>query len=248
MEAPPLPGKAHAARTVEALLDRLSADLVAAGLGAVRRFGDFHLALSGGSTPQPLYERLMFDPDSRALPWRRTHLWLVDERCVPPDDSMSNFRMIRETIVDHADIPPEQVHPIAAVSETAVEDYERALQESLGWRERGEDRLDFVLLGLGSDGHTASLFPRSEALREERRLVVHVHHPAAQPPDRITMTLPLINAARLAAVLVTGDSKADMIERVVKGHDTVDDLPIKGVCPRNGELRWYLDAAACGWR
>jgi 6-phosphogluconolactonase len=248
MPPPALPGEVIVERDIDLLIDRLAAEMVAAGIAAVRRFGDFHLALSGGSTPQPLYERLMYDPNCRALPWRRTHLWIVDERCVPLEEPQSNFRMIRETIVDHADIPPEQVHPIAATAERAAEEYEGLLKEKLGWRERGEDRLDFILLGMGVDGHTASLFPRSEALHEEVRWVVRVTHAAAQPPERITMTFPMINAARSIAVLATGPAKAATIQRLAAGRDSIDDLPVKGVRPEGGrgELTWYLDAAAAG--
>lgn len=244
--APPLPGRAVAAETLDDLIDKVAADIVVHAENCVRTFGDFHLALSGGSTPQPLYERLMYDPNYRRLPWRRTHLWIVDERCVPFDDPRCNFRLIDETIVDHSDIPRNQVHPIFATSPTADVDYERDLRETLAWREKGQDRLDCVLLGMGADGHTASLFPHSDALREQSRLVRFNEHQAADPPERITMTFPIINSARFIAVLVAGAAKAGMLQRIALGDDAVDEVPIKGVSPLNGELKWYLDAAACG--
>jgi 6-phosphogluconolactonase len=243
--APPLPGQVVIARSVDELIDSLAADLVVHAENCVRQFGDFHLALSGGSTPQPLYERLMYDPNYRRLPWRRTHLWVVDERCVPFDDPRSNFRTIDETIVNHADIPREQVHPIFALSPTADVEYETALREALGWREKGQDRLDYVLLGMGADGHTASLFPHTEPLHENARLVrLNVYRPV-DPAQRVTMTYPLLNSARFIAVMVTGAAKAAIIQRVARGSETFEDLPIKGVRPLNGELKWYLDAAAC---
>lgn len=244
--APPLPGAVVAARTADRLIDLLAADLLVHAINCVRTFGDFHLALSGGSTPQPLYERLMYDPPLRSMPWRRTHLWIVDERRVPFEDPRSNFRMIDETIVDHADIPRDQVHPMFALSETADEDYERQLRDTLAWREKGHDRLDFVLLGMGADGHTASLFPHSPALHEQQKLVRINSGPRVTPPDRVTMTFPLINAARLVAVMITGASKAATVARIAGGPETHDDLPIKAVRPVGGELRWYLDAEACG--
>jgi 6-phosphogluconolactonase len=244
--APALPGEVVVAPTADELIDKLAADLVIHATNCVRQFGDFHLALSGGSTPEPLYERLMYDPNYRRLPWRRTHLWIVDERCVPFDDTRSNYRMIRETIVDHADIPIEQVHPMPATSDSADVMYEKELRESLGWRERGQDRLDYVLLGMGSDGHTASLFPDTEPLSETERLVRLNFTETAAPQERVTLTFPAINAARFVAVLVTGEKKAAMIDRLASGDDPVQELPIKGVRPINGELRWYLDAAACG--
>lgn len=243
---PSLPGEVVALPSVDEVIDRLAAELVIHAENCVREFGDFHLALSGGSTPQPLYERLMYDPNYRRLPWRRTHLWMVDERCVPFDDPDSNFRHIDETIVDHADIPREQVHPIFATSPTADVDYEQALRDTLGWRERGQDRLDFVLLGMGPDGHTASLFPHTPPLHEHKRLVVFNEYPKVKPPRRVTMTYPIINAARFVAILITGPSKAAMVARAATAQDLFEELPILGIRPLNGELRWYLDAEACG--
>ncbi len=242
---PPLPGEVFVAQTIDQLLDLLAAELVVQAVACQRRFGDFELALSGGSTPQPLYDRLMYDPNCRQLPWSRTHLWLVDERGVPLDDARSNFRMINETIVQHSGIPSEQVHPIDPLSETADVDYEAELREVLQWRQRGQDRLDFVLLGMGEDGHTASLFPYNETLGERHRLVRCVDEPAAQPPHRVTMTCPLINSARMVAILVTGASKADAISRIAKGDMSIEQLPVTGVRPGQGQLKWFLDAEAC---
>ncbi len=242
---PPLPGEVFVAETTDKLIDLLAAELVVQATACLHEFGDFELALSGGATPQPLYERLMYDPNCRQLPWPRTHLWLVDERCVPLDDERSNFRMINETIVEHSGIPREQVHPISALSATADDEYEAELREVLQWRPRGQDRLDFVLLGMGADGHTASLFPYDDALGERHRLVQCVEVASADPPRRVTMTLPLINAARMVAILVTGAPKAEAISRVVRGEEPMEALPISGVRPEHGELKWFLDAAAC---
>jgi 6-phosphogluconolactonase len=242
---PPLPGQVIVAENADKLIDMVAAEMVIQAKSCVREFGDFELALSGGSTPQPLYERLMYDPDCRQLPWVRTNLWMVDERAVPFNDPRSNFRTINETIVDHSGIPAEQVHPIMAQSETADVEYEAKLREVLQWRERGHDRLDFVLLGMGADGHTASLFPFHEVLDETESLVRRVTVPAADPPERITMTYPLINAARVVAVLVTGPTKAEAVQRLAAGRESRDALPIKGVRPARGELKWFLDAEAC---
>src|SRR5687768_7369792 len=215
LPAPSLPGanEVVVTETVDELIDKLAADLVVHAENCVRKFGDFHLALSGGSTPQPLYERLMYDPNYRRLPWRRAHLWLVDERCVPFDHPQSNFGLIDETIVNHADIPREQVHPIFAMSPRADVEYEAEIRETLGWREKGQDRLDYVLLGMGSDGHTASLFPHTEPLSESTRLVRFNYCDVVEPPQRVTMTFPLINSARFISVLVTGRAKAPVVKR-----------------------------------
>ncbi|MCA9310992.1 MAG: 6-phosphogluconolactonase, partial [Phycisphaerales bacterium] len=203
--APPrLPGDVVVRDDEEAVHSALAADLLVHAGNCVRSFGDFHLALSGGSSPMPFYRRLMVDPAYREFPWRRTHLWIVDERCVPFDDPMSNFGQIRDYLVGHSDIPAANVHPMEATLPDAPERYEREIQAVLAWREKGQDRLDFVLLGMGGDGHTASLFPGSAALDLDDRLVTRVHVEGIEPPDRITMTYRLINGARLVAVLVKG--------------------------------------------
>lgn len=246
---PPLSGTVVVRESADELIDAFAADLYFQAVACVRAFGDFHLALSGGSTPEPMYARLMYDPAYRALPWKRTHLWVVDERRVPADDERSNFRMIRETLVEHSDIPPEQVHPIEATADDADTRYEGELREHLGWRDKGHDRLDFVVLGMGVDGHTASLFPRSPALDADGRLVLMNDGPTVTPPPRVTMTLPLLNASRFLGVMVTGEQKRAAIARVVAsrraGPEAFRDTPILGVRPLAGELRWYLDRGAC---
>ena len=246
IDAPALPGVVVAAPTFDEVIDHVAADLVAQAEACVRQFGDFHLALSGGQTPQPLYQRLMYDPRYRMLPWRRTHLWLVEERCVPFDSPHSNYREISETIGEHSDIPPDQFHPIFAEAPTADTDYETQIREALEWREKGHDRLDFVLLALGDDGHIAGLFPLDEALDEQKRWLRKIRCADADPTDRVTMTLPFINSARVVAVLANGCSKADPIQRLARGGDSPQRLPVKGIQPIAGELIWYLDADACG--
>jgi 6-phosphogluconolactonase len=242
---PSLPGEVVVAQTADEIIDRVAADMVVHAENCVRQFGDFHLALTGEASLEPLYCRLMYDPNFRRLPWRRTHLWLVDECCLPFSDERSNFRQISETIVDHADIPEDQVHWIFAESPTADLDYERQIQETLAWREAGHDRLDYVLLVLGADGHVAGLYPFTETLDEEARLVRFNRCGQASPPDRVTMTFRLINAARFIAVMATGDRTAAAIGRVAEGGATVQELPAVGLRPLDGELRWYLDAGAC---
>lgn len=256
---PALPGTVVVRETLDEVIDAVAADLMLQAAACVRAFGDFQLALSGGSTPLPLYLRLMYDPNCRQLPWTRTHLWQVDERRVPPDDDRSNFKAISEIIGAHSGIPQEQMHPIPAMAPDADVLYQRTLQEVLGWREKGQDRLDVVVLGMGADGHTASLFPHSPALHEapgEPRLVRINSGPSVTPPDRVTITFRLLNASRMIAVLVTGEGKRETVARVARAAansqrgaagpgESVDDLPVLGVRPLGGELRWYLDYAAC---
>jgi 6-phosphogluconolactonase len=242
---PSLPGGVIVRESPEELIDAIAADLYFQAKSCARTFGDFHLALSGGSTPEPLYRRLMYDPNYRDLPWKRTHLWQVDERRVPPDDDRSNFKMIRETLVTHSDIPAPQVHAMHAISDAADLEYEKEIRTNLEWREKGHDRLDYVVLGMGEDGHTASLFPRSPALDSKGRLVLFNEGPTVTPPARITMTLDLINASRFIAVMVTGAKKRPAIARVLSRRETIESLPILGVRPTGGEMRWYLDREAC---
>jgi 6-phosphogluconolactonase len=241
---PRLPGHVLLSSDADEAIDAVGLDMLMHAKACVRAFGDFHLALSGGSTPMPLYRRMMYDPAFRDFPWARTHLWIVDERCVRFDDERSNYGQIRDLIVDHSDIPKAQVHPIFAYEPDADTRYEAELREVLGWREKGHDRLDFVLLGMGDDGHTASLFPRSRALEVADRFACFNRGPEVTPPDRVTMTYPLINSARFIAALVLGAKKSRMLQRIATGADPIADIPIKGIEPIGGELRWYLDPAA----
>ena len=250
--APALPGEVVVRPSADDLIDAIASDLFLHAHNCVRSFESFHLALSGGSTPMPLYRRLMYDMNYRSLPWGGAHLWIVDERRVPFEDERSNYGAIHDLIVEHSGIPKSHVHPIPATEDDADIRYEHELVQTLGQRGSGRDRLDFVLLGMGADAHTASLFPGSPALHESRRLVRINEGDAVVPPARVTMTLPLLNASRFIAVMVTGEGKRETIARIAEAHargepgrDTIDALPILGVRPIGGALRWYLDEAAC---
>lgn len=231
------------------LLDNLAGEITYRLRHSAGATGQAHLALSGGSTPMPLYQRLLIDPRFRGLPWGYTHVWLVDERCVPTDDERSNFGAIRQQLLDHVPIRPEAVHPMPVAQPDGDMAYEIALRQALSDR---AGRLDVVLLGMGGDGHTASLFPGSPALSQADRLVVFNDGPTVtEPRPRITMTYPLLNAAQWIGVLVTGANKHAAIQRVALAHDDeVDRLPITGIAPQPvaeepaGELYWYLDGEA----
>ncbi len=245
---PELPGTVIVKASPAEVIDTVAHDIAASSLESVRRLGDFHMALSGGSTPFPLYRHLMIDPDCRAIPWTRTHMWIVDERRVPFDHEKSNWRQIDDILVQHSGIPAEQAHPMLAMQDDADTAYEKQLKETLAWRERGEDRLDFVLLGMGDDGHTASLFPGSPAQEDGGRWVLINSGPKVTPPDRVTMTYSLLNQARVLAVMVIGEKKKAMVSKIVaasKAGVSPAELPILGIKPARGVLRWYLDAAAC---
>lgn len=240
-----LTGLVHVSPTADQLYDDLAGLLVTSAMSAIEKRGAFHLALSGGSTPEPFYHRLVIDPRYRAMPWPDIHVWIVDERRVPHDDEQSNYRMIRESLVDHVPIRRRCVHPIHAASPDAADRYNGELQEHVA-----DGRLDFVLLGMGADAHTASLFPGSPALREQSRWATVNEGEGVTPPDRVTMTYPLLNRARELAVLVTGASKRDTLRRVDEhvraGAADAEQLPITGIDPDDGELTWFLDADAAG--
>jgi len=251
-KAPKLPGVVILRKSADDAIDAAAAEMMLHAQNCARQFGAFHLALSGGSTPIPLYERLMIDPALRTFPWEATHIWIVDERRVPFDDERSNFRAINEILGDHSGIPAGNLHPIMAMSEGPDMAYEIELRKHLGKRDTGHERLDYVLLGMGADGHTASLFPRSPALfppNSPPRLVRVNSGPTVTPPDRVTMTFELINASRFVGVLVIGSGKCETVARIAAAptvdRAAIEALPILGIRPVAGVMRWYMDHDAC---
>ncbi|MGD2147138.1 MAG: 6-phosphogluconolactonase [Anaerolineae bacterium] len=197
----------------------------------------FVVALSGGSTPEPIYERLASKRFGSRVDWPRVHVLWGDERSVPPEHPDSNYRMASEALLDHVPIPRENVHRIRGELEPqeAATLYRRELARVLG--EGG--RIDLVVLGLGTDGHTASLFPGSTALEEHDLDVVAVYVERLGV-WRVTLTLPAINAARQAVFLVAGAGKAEVLARVRSG----EALPAGLVRPRDGKLTWLVDRDA----
>jgi 6-phosphogluconolactonase len=232
-----LPDPAAVAREAAECLAHLARE-------AVDSRGRFSVVLSGGSTPRTLYRLLAEEPYRGQVPWDGVHLFWGDERCVPPDDPGSNYRLAEEALLSRISIPPDNVHRVPGELQpaAAARAYDNLLQDFYcGPR----PRFDLVLLGLGEDGHTASLFPGSPLLEERERLAAAV---VAQyqdrPAQRVTLTLPAINAARQVWFLVTGGTKAGIVRQVLEepqGH-----LPAQRVSPTAGQLTWLLDAAAAG--
>ncbi|HET6494107.1 MAG TPA: 6-phosphogluconolactonase [Thermoleophilia bacterium] len=224
-----------------------AADLFAlAAQEAAAARGRFAVALSGGETPRALYGMLARQQFSQKVPWRRVHLFWGDERCVSADDPASNYGMAREAFIKHVPLPTVNVHRVRGEeeAETAATDYERELQ-ALAALERPRSELpvfDLVLLGLGRDGHTASLFPHAEALAEDDRLAVAVQAPDGAP--RVTVTYPVINAARHVWFIVSGAEKAGMVAEVIEGLRVPQAVPAQAVSPSPGKLLWLLDEAA----
>jgi 6-phosphogluconolactonase len=196
---------------------------------AVARRGRCSLALSGGSTPRPAYERLAA---LAGVPWDAVEIYFGDERAVPPADPHSNYRMAREALLDRLPQAPAAVHRMEA------EDADREAAAAR-YAARLPAALDLLVLGMGPDGHTASLFPGSPALRETERKVVPARAPVP-PHDRLTVTPPVIEAARHVAVLVAGAAKAPLVARVLRGPWRPDELPAQLACGGT----WLLDRAA----
>jgi 6-phosphogluconolactonase len=206
--------------------------------------GPFRVSLSGGSTPKALYGLLASDEFRGRFPWPRVSWYWGDERFVPYDHPESNYRMASEAMLAKAPVPPENIHPVPAdgTPEDAARRYERTLQEAYGAATLDPARplFDVMLLGLGADGHTASLLPGEPVLEERKRWVAVVAH--GRPEIRITMTYPVIDSSRRVAFLVAGRDKAATLRAIRAGHSQV---PAARVRPQ-GDLFWFIDSAAAG--
>jgi 6-phosphogluconolactonase len=242
--------KLAVAASPDALFETAAECVARGAAAAIRTSGSFKLALSGGSTPNGLYALLASAQHAARIEWSRVHVFWGDERCVAPSDPESNQRMARAALLDHVPIPDAQVHAIRGDGDPAAEaaHYEQALREAFATpigppRSEPGARFDLVLLGLGEDGHTASLFPGSPALQEARRWVMAAQsrlHAAA----RVTLTPVVINAAAEVIFLVSGSAKAAILKRVLLGPREPERLPAQAILPRTGELRWLVDADA----
>jgi 6-phosphogluconolactonase len=214
---------------------------------AVAGRGRARIAISGGTTPRAAFA-LLADPRQpwRArMPWERLDFYWVDERAVPPGDAESNYRMTREALLDHVPLRPEQIHRIEGEldPEAAAARYESELRSSFRTEGARLPRFDLIALGMGADGHTASLFPRTEALHELNRLVVANHLPQ-KDTWRITLTWPVINRANSVFFLIAGADKAAVLSEVLTGPRDVDRLPSQLIWPSSGILTLILDKAA----
>jgi 6-phosphogluconolactonase len=213
---------------------------------AILAKGVFTIALSGGSTPKRLY-KLLADPNQPfrdQFPWDQTHFFWTDERHVPPDHAESNYRMVLEAMLAHAPVPEANVHRMFServdADDTAFE-YESQLRNFFNITNGEFPRFDFVLLGLGADGHTASIFPGSEVLQEKRRLIAA---PFVEKLNthRLTMTLPVLNSAASIIFLVTGEEKSEILRDVLQV--TPPQFPAQAIKPTKGELTWLVDSDA----
>lgn len=223
-------------------LARAAADLlVIVAEDALAARGRFTVALSGGSTPKAMYTQLR----GLVVDWARVQIFWGDERCVPPQHPDSSYQMACETLLNHIPIPLENIHriPGEANPKQAAADYEQELRTTFG---NALPRFDLILLGIGDDGHIASIFPGTSSVREEHAWVVVQEHTFPPPPlvTRITFTPPLINAAAHVVFLVAGAGKADRLKQVLRGQYQPDVMPAQIVKPTNGRLVWMVDEAA----
>ena len=209
-----------------------------------RAAGDrFCVSLAGGNTPRRVYELLATAPFSRQINWTKVHLFFGDERAVPPDHPDSNYAMVAEALISKVATPPANVRRIPAErganeSATAYEEHLREFFVGQTW-----PRFDLVLLGMGEDGHTASLFPGSNALEETSRWVVATRN-VQTGADRITLTLPVFNEAKHVMFLVVGEKKAQRLKEALRPTPGADPLPAQAITPTNGTLEWLVDTAA----
>ena len=217
---------------------------------AIAARGRFVVALSGGSTPLGAYRRLAALEFASKTDWRHIHLFWGDERCVPPDDPDSNYGQALRTLIGQVPIPAAQVHRVRGelAPDVAAREYERDLHTYFvapGAIAAAEDwpRFDLILLGLGVDGHTASLFPGAVVLHERTRWVVGYWVDSVRG-WRVTLTPPAINAARVVAFLVSGTDKAERLKQVLTGPWQPDVFPAQIIRPNRGQSRWLIDAAA----
>ena len=216
---------------------------------AIAARGRFTIALSGGNTPKPAYRLLAEKP---GIDWSRVHVFWGDDRHVPPDHPDSNFGMAHEALLSKVPIPHDNIHRMRtekADAERVAEEYAWTLRSAFGLGDLGEGewpRFDLVLMGIGADGHTASLFPGSEAVRERSRLVI-APWVSSLATFRITLTAPVFNRAALALFLVSGEEKAEALRAIlagVEGDFQPDRFPAQIVRPEEGKLLWLVDRAA----
>lgn len=221
-------------------------EFVHAAREAVARHGRFFVALSGGSTPRGLYQLLASPAYHQQVDWARAYVFWGDERCVPPTDAESNYRMARESLLFHVPVPHEHVYrmpgdnpdPVAAA---AI--YEQALRRGFALGPGERPRFDLILLGMGPDGHTASLFPHTAALHVTDRWVV-ANAVEKLHATRLTLTLPVLNSAARVMFLVAGTDKADALAAVLEGPRRPDDVPAQLIAPEHGDILWLVDTAA----
>lgn len=232
----------HIYNDVDALSRAAAQRLMELADQAIKAGGQFHVALSGGTTPRNLYERLATPEFAGRIDWQHIHVWFGDERTVPHDHIDSNYRMACEALLSHVPIPPTQVHRIEAEKDNAAQAYEALITATIPKSAAGMAQFDLILLGLGPDGHVASLFPGTAILQERTRQVAAVHVDKLNT-WRISLTLPVIDNARHIMIFVAGAGKAEIVRQILTEGPRTVPYPVQMIRP-TGMFEWYLDDAA----
>ena len=237
----------HILSTQEELSEAVAEYVQQLSATAIQARDKFVVALSGGSLPKILSAHLVTEPRRSQIDWSNWHVFWADERRVPLDHQESNYRLAKEVLFDHVSIPQEQIYPIddtlksAAVAARA---YETKLREVLPPDDNKLPRFDLILLGMGEDGHTASLFPGHALLKETNRWVASIIDSPKPPPQRITLTYPVVNNANYVAFLTTGVGKAEMLPQAIETTGPESRIPAGRVQPTHGQVDWFIDKAA----
>jgi 6-phosphogluconolactonase len=232
-------------RDLEDLNHKAATEFARLAIQSAATCGRFATALSGGSTPKGLYSLLAASEFRGKIPWSQVHIFWGDERCVGPDHPESNYRMAQETLLSGVPLPAENIHRMRGEKNPpdAAEGYEQTVQNFFQLSSRGPPRFDLIYLGLGEDGHIASLFPGSEALKETTRLVVAVYVQKLKS-HRLTLTLPVLNHAANIFFIVAGRDKAPVLKAALQGEQDPERLPAQLIKPVSGKLVWFVDQAA----
>jgi 6-phosphogluconolactonase len=231
----------HVSQIPQQLAETAAQHFLWLGNEAIQKHGRFSVSLAGGSTPKQTYAILSTPEYAKRINWRLVHIFWGDERCVPPDHPDSNYRMTKESLLDHIPISQGNIHRMRGELEPtkAALEYETNVRHFF----EGRPHFDLILLGMGTDGHTASLFPGTDPINEKNRWVV-AHYVDKLASWRITLTPAIINQARNINFLVSGESKAQPLQRVLHGQYQPSLLPSQIVSPANGTVTWLLDSAA----
>lgn len=231
----------------EELSRKAAAQFTSIADSAIARAGRFAVALSGGSTPKALYSLLASSAYRDRLDWSRVHIFFGDERCVPPDHAESNYRMVEEALLSKIQMTVRNIHRMAGEKEPrqAAEDYGSELRDFFALGPGQWPRFDLVLLGLGEDGHTASLFPGSAALHDQEHLVAPAYVEELKA-HRLTLTLPVINNAEEIIFLIAGAGKSAIVEHLLGADSKPFEYPAGQVRPSNGQITWLLTRDAAG--
>ena len=236
--------KVNVYKTIELLNQTLAEDILSLCQACIENHGTFHIALAGGGTPKKLYQLISSDTFREKYPWENIHVYFGDERCVPADHEDSNYRMANEALLTKVPVPVENIHPIHIDVDNVAASADRYNDELITClpNDQGTPKFDLILLGIGDDGHTASLFPGTPILQQMKKYVDAVYVEKFNG-WRISITYPVINTAANIYLLATGDGKARIVKSVMFDEPPAEPYPIQRI-QAQGNLYWYLDDTA----